>query len=85
MSSVIRWGAIMGPNPVIVHDIPVAIRRFSLKYVFRASELEDVVMPIPEPERVQTTRGGAVSGSPLHFTMKGRAGWLSTHHTGQQR
>lgn len=53
MSSVIRWGAIMGPNPVIVHDIPVAIRRFSLKYVFRASELEDVVMPTPEPERVE--------------------------------
>lgn len=39
----------MGPNPVIVHDIPVAIRRFSLKYVLRASELEDVVMPMPEP------------------------------------
>lgn len=41
----------MGPNPVIVQDIPVAIRRFSLKYVFRASELEDVVMPMPDPRR----------------------------------
>ena len=40
----------MGPSPVIVHDIPVAILRFSLKYVFRASALEDVVMPAPEPE-----------------------------------
>lgn len=49
MRSVIKCGAIMGPNPVIVQDIPVAIRRFSLKYVFRASELEDVVMPMPDP------------------------------------
>lgn len=39
----------MGPNPVIVHEIPVAILRFSLKYVFKARELEDVVMPMPEP------------------------------------
>lgn len=39
----------MGPNPVIVQDIPVAILRFSLKYVFKARELAEVVMPIPEP------------------------------------
>lgn len=51
MSRVIKWGAIMGPSPVIVHDIPVAILRFSLKYVFNASELDDVVMPMPEPGR----------------------------------
>lgn len=36
---------------MIVHDIPVAMRRRSLKYVFKASELEDVVMPMPEPGR----------------------------------
>lgn len=47
----------MGPNPVIVHDIPVAIRRFSLKYVLRASELEDVVMPMPEPATGVERRG----------------------------
>lgn len=47
---VIKWGAIMGPSPVIVHDMPVAILRFSLKYVFRASELDEVVIPIPDPK-----------------------------------
>lgn len=54
--TVIKCGAIIGPKPVIVHDIPVAIRRRSLKYVFSARELADVVMPIPEPAETMKKR-----------------------------
>lgn len=40
---------IIGPMPVIVHDSPVAMRRFSLKYVLSANEFADVLMPEPMP------------------------------------
>lgn len=39
----------MGPMPVNVHDNPVAIRRFSLKYVFNANELAEELIPEPAP------------------------------------
>lgn len=42
-------GIKIGPMPVRVHDRPVAIRRFSLKYVFKASELADELIPDPAP------------------------------------
>lgn len=45
----INCGKNIGPIPVNVHDNPVAIRRFSLKYVFSASELADDRMPAAAP------------------------------------
>ena len=42
-------GKIIGPKPVTDHDIPVTIRRRSLKYVLRARELLDVARPTPLP------------------------------------
>lgn len=42
-------GKTIGPNPVTDHDIPVTIRRRSLKYVLSAKELLDVVRPTPPP------------------------------------
>lgn len=42
-------GIKIGPMPVRVHDRPVAMRRFSLKYVFNASELADEFIPDPAP------------------------------------
>lgn len=32
-----------------VHEHPVAIRRFSLKYVFKARAFADALIPIPAP------------------------------------
>lgn len=45
----IKCGNKMGPNPVHVHAMPVAIRRFSLKYVFNANEFADEFIPVPRP------------------------------------
>lgn len=45
-----KCGNKMGPNPVSVHDSPVAMRRFSLKYVFNASEFADEFNPDPRPK-----------------------------------
>lgn len=42
-------GKMMGPNPVAVHVMPVAILRFSLKYVFTANEFADALIPAPIP------------------------------------
>jgi len=42
-------GKTIGPNPVTAHDIPITIRRRSLKYVLSAKELLDVVKPTPPP------------------------------------
>lgn len=44
-----KCGNKIGPIPVSVHDKPVAIRRFSLKYVFNASEFADEFIPDPSP------------------------------------
>lgn len=43
------YGIMMGPNAVHDHEMPVTMRRFSLKYVFNASELADVQSPTPPP------------------------------------
>lgn len=48
-----NWGKNIGPIPVNVHDSPVAMRRFSLKYVFSASELADDKMPAPAPTQIE--------------------------------
>lgn len=39
----------IGPSPVAVQEIPVAIRRFSLKYVFNARAFADWFIPVPAP------------------------------------
>lgn len=51
MRKAISIGKIIGPNPVAVHVIPVAIRRFSLKYVFTAKEFALALIPAPIPEK----------------------------------
>lgn len=45
----INCGIMMGPSPVNVHAIPVAIRRFSLKYVLSASDEAEEFIPEPAP------------------------------------
>ena len=40
-------GIKIGPNPVIVMAHPIARPLFSLKYVFTASEVEDIAMLMP--------------------------------------
>lgn len=50
--AVMTYGHTMDPKPVVVHDIPVAILRFSLKYVFNAREFADCVIPIPDPGKL---------------------------------
>lgn len=51
----ITCGNTIGPIPVSVHDSPVAIRRFVLKYVFNASEFADEFIPEPRPNYIDTT------------------------------
>ena len=41
----------MGPKAVVDQEKPVAKRRFSLKYVFKAKALDDWVIPIPDPTK----------------------------------